>query len=128
MKKIIKWGVPIFLILIVIMMIFAFLGKDETLNLEIQTIDMAKISDGTYTGNYDCYRWSNKVEVTVKNHQITDIVPIKVPSGRDALVKALTQKILNKQSPDVDAVSGATASSKGFQKAVELALKSAKDN
>jgi len=125
MKKFFKWTGIISLLLIGVMMIYAFLGKEQTTNLDIQSIDLTKISDGTYTGSYDCYRWSNKVKVTVMEHRITGIQVLKLQDGRESLVKTLTQKILDQQSPDVDAVAGATTSSNGYLKAVEMALNSA---
>lgn len=123
MKKILKWTGIVLLALTVIMMIFAFLGKDEAVSLNIETVELAQIPDGVYIGSYDNYRWSNKVEVTVSGHKITEIKPLKIQDGRDDLVKELTGKILEQQRPDVDIVSGATASCNGFLKAVEAALR-----
>lgn len=127
MKKVLKWIGIILLLLIAVIVIFAFLGKDQTENLTIQQIDLSEISDGTYTGNYDCYRWSNQVEVTVLDHQITEIQVVKIQAGRESLVETLTKEILDWQSPAVDAVTGATVSSKAFLKAVELALSGASE-
>ncbi len=126
MKKFFKWTGIVLLVLTAIMMIYAIIGKEETLKLNIEAIDLTRIPDGTYTGSYDNYRWSNKVEITVTAHKITGIKPLKIQDGRGALVKDLTVRILDRQSPDVDAVTGATASSNGFLKAVEMALKKAK--
>jgi uncharacterized protein with FMN-binding domain len=126
MKKIIKITGIIFLVLITLigaMVVFATFGLKRTLNLDIKSVDLSQISDGTYTGSYDSYRWSTTVEVTVKNHKITNINPVKSQQGREDLVKELTDKIIVQQSPNVDVVSGATASSKCFLKAVENALK-----
>lgn len=125
MKRFLKWTGIVLLVLIAIMMIYAFIGKEETLNLDIETIDLTKIADGTYVGSYDNYRWSNKVEVTVIEHKIIRIKPLKIQDGRGDLVKDLIVRILDWQSPDVDVTTGATASSNGFLKAVETALKSA---
>ena len=125
MKKFFKWAGVISLLLIGVMMIYAFLGKEQTIDLHIQNIDLKNISNGTYTGSYDCYRWSNQVKVTVMEHRITSIQALRIQDGRESLVKTLTQKILEQQTPAVDAVSRATASSNGYLKAVEMALKSA---
>jgi uncharacterized protein with FMN-binding domain len=122
MKKFFKWAGIVILALIVIIMIYAVIGKKEVLNVTIETINLEKVPDGTYVGSYDNYRWSNKVEVTVKEHKITDISTLKIQEGRNKLVEELTQKIIDLQSPDVEAISGATASSNGFLKAVEIAL------
>ena len=128
MKRFLKWTGIVLLVLIAIMMIFAFVGKEETINLNIETVDLTKIADGTYVGSYENFRWTNKVEVNVNDHKIAGIKPLKIQDGRDDLVKNLTMRILDRQSPDVDAVSGATASSNGFLKAVETALRSAAVN
>lgn len=125
MKKFLKWAGIITVALIAIMMVYAVFGKEATLALDIAAVDLEQIPDGSYTGKYDCYRWSNTAEVTVKAHRITAIQPLKLQDGRDDLVEELTQRILHEQRTDVDAVSGATASSNGFLKAVEVALKSA---
>lgn len=122
MKKFFKWTGIVLLALTVIMMIFAFLGKDEAVSLDIETVELSQIPEGTYIGSYDNFRWSNKVEVTVSGHKITEIKPLKIQDGRDDLVKELTGKILQLQRPDIDVVSGATASCNGFLKAVEAAL------
>ena len=125
MKKFFKWTGIVLLVLTAIMMIYAIIGKEEVINLNIETIDLSRIPDGTFIANYDNYRWSNKVEVVVEKNKIIKIQPLKIQDGRSDLVKSLTQKILDKQSPDVDVISGATASSNGYLKAVEMALKNA---
>jgi uncharacterized protein with FMN-binding domain len=66
------------------------------------------------------------VQVTVKDHSISDITVVKqqVIMTPDTQA-ALTEKVLSAQNTQVDAVSGATATSNAFLKAVENALKSA---
>lgn len=113
------------MVLLVIMVVYSLFGMQKTLRLDIENVDLNQIQDGVYTGTYECYRWSNTVIVKVNNHQITNIEQIEVQDGRSNLFKALTQNIIDQQTTDVDAVSGATASSNGFLKAVETALKNA---
>lgn len=125
MKKTLKRTGIILLLVIGLIMIFAFLGMKQTLNLDIQSIDLTQIPNGSYSGSYDCYRWSNKVMVTVSDHRITGIEAVKIQDGRESMVNSLTGEILEKQSSDVDVISGATASSNGYLRAVEIALKSA---
>ena len=125
MKKFLKWTGIGLLALIVIMGIYGFIGLDDVLKVSIDDVDLSAIPDGDYVGSYDNFRWSNKVEVIIENHSITGIVPIKIQDSRDDIVKTLTERIINQQTPNVDAVSGATASSNGFLKAVETALKNA---
>lgn len=114
MKKVFKWIGIGFLVFIVVIMGYAFLGKEQTLTLQIGSVDLSNISEGEYTGQYNCYRWSNTVKVSVMDHQITEIEVIKGPNGREDIRQDLKGRIMEAQSPDVDAVSGATADSKAF--------------
>jgi uncharacterized protein with FMN-binding domain len=125
MKKILIWSGIVFLVLIAVMMIFAVLGLKETTDLTIEAVDLSQIPDGSYTGKYDNFRFSNTVEVVVKDHQIIEIQPVKTADGREKLNEELIENILEQQRNDIDAVSGATASSNGFLKAVEIALENA---
>lgn len=125
MKKFLKWAGISLLAILVISVVYAVIGLDDVLKVSIEGVDLSAVPDGTYSGSYDNYRWSSRVEVTVKNHTITDIEPLKIQDGRNEIVNDLTERILKQQTPNVDAVSGATASSNGFLKAVETALKNA---
>jgi len=94
-------------------------------NLTAQMPDLALKTDGVYRGNYDLSGAPVKVtlDVTIQNHKITNIKIIEhfcSPIGKKA--EKLTDRIINAQSLDVDAVSGATGSSKAIIKAVENAL------
>lgn len=126
MKKSMKWIVTVILILIVltgVTLAAALPGLKQTAAMDIEAVDLTQIPDGSYTGSYNSYRWSTTVEVTLKDHRITDILSVKIQSGRDDLVKQLKETVMLQQTSDVDAVSGATASSNAYLKAVENALK-----
>jgi uncharacterized protein with FMN-binding domain len=125
MKSILKGLGIICLIFILISFLFGLLGLKEARNLLIEPVDLSRIPDGTYTGTYESYRWTNTVAVTVRDHKIKAIEPVSQPAGRESLAQTLTQSIIESQNNDVDAVSGATASSNAFLKAVENALRSA---
>jgi uncharacterized protein with FMN-binding domain len=60
--------------------------------------------------------------VTVTDHRIVDVEVVKSPNGRAGIGQELKTWIIKSQSPAVDVVSGATADSKAFLKAVENAL------
>jgi uncharacterized protein with FMN-binding domain len=122
MKKKLKWISITVLVLVAVMAVYATFGLQQTLALQMQDVDLTAVADGNYTGSYESYRWSTTVTVTVKDHQITAIQPDKIQSGRANLAEELTQSILSQQRTAVDAVSGATASSNSFLKAVETAL------
>jgi uncharacterized protein with FMN-binding domain len=94
-------------------------------NLTAKMPDLASIADGVYRGNYDLS--GTPVEVTL-DVIIQDKKVIKVeivehfssPIGKRA--ERIIDRIIELQSLDVDAISGATASSKTILKAVENAL------
>jgi len=94
-------------------------------NLTAKMPDLALKTDGTYRGNYDLSGAPVNVtlDVTVKEHKITDIKIVNhscSPIGKKA--EKITDRIIEGQNLDIDAVSGATASSKSIIKAVENAL------
>ena len=127
MKKALKWIGIGFLAFIAVIMVYAILGKEQTLNLQIGSVNIANIPNGEYTGKYDCFRWSNEVIVTVKDHHITDIQSVQGPGGREKIRQEMTYQVIKAQDTAVDAVSGATADKKAFLKAVENAIKGASE-
>lgn len=97
-------------------------GLKEGKNVEINNVDMSKLADGTYSGQYSKGRWNSEVEVTVKDNKIEDIKLLSEPLTPD-VSKELSKEIIEKQKVKVDVVSGATVSSKAYLKSVENALK-----
>ncbi len=89
----------------------------------LDDIDISRISDGTYIGEYDVNFIYAKVEVTVQNGRITDIVLLEHKNERGKSAEMITDRIIEQQKTDVDAVSGATNSSVVIKKAVENALR-----
>ena len=87
--------------------------------------DMAGKTNGVYRGNYSLSGTPVRVtlDVTVQDNGITGIRIIQhicSPIGKKA--ERITQNIIEGQSLEIDAISGATASSKAILKAVENAL------
>ncbi|MDE6213252.1 MAG: FMN-binding protein [Lachnospiraceae bacterium] len=85
-------------------------------------IDISDIPDGVYIGEYDVNVIYAKVEVMVKNGEITNINILEHRNERGKSAETVTDKIIEEQKIDVDAVSGATNSSTVIKKAVENAL------
>jgi uncharacterized protein with FMN-binding domain len=85
--------------------------------------------DGTYEGSANGFRNGiTTVSVEVEDGKITNVEVIS--HGDDApyfnrSLNSVVNQIINKQSTDVDSVSGATYSSEGIMNAVEDALKDA---
>lgn len=88
----------------------------------INEVDLSSIEDGTYTGSCDIDFVAATVEVTVSNHMITNINLVNHYTDKGKPAKAIVPKIVDAQSLEVDAVAGATNSSKVIKKAIENAL------
>ena len=88
-----------------------------------EDINISDIPDGVYVGEYDVDFIYAKVEVTVQNGEITNINILEHRHERGKAAEAITNKIVDEQKIDVDAISGATTSSTVIKKAVENALK-----
>lgn len=84
--------------------------------------------DGTYTGSGTGFGGTITVQVTVSNHKIASINILDASSETAsyfANAQGVVNRIISSQSPNVDAVSGATYSSNGIITAVQNALSQA---
>jgi len=97
----------------------------ELYNVQICDVDLASVPDGKYEGTHKVFPISAVVEVTVKEHKITGIDLVKHQNGQGGAAEAIPGKVVEAQSLQVDAVSGATLSSKVILLAIEDALKNA---
>lgn len=91
--------------------------------IQIEDVDLQKVKDGEYIGEYDAVLVKAKVLVKVQNHQITDIYLIKHQHGRGGAAEVIPQRVVEKQSLRVDTITKATSSSKVILAAIEQALK-----
>ena len=91
-------------------------------HLNVVTSDLSSIKDGIYKGEYDGHLVSAKVTVIIENHQIIDIILDEHNNQRGQGAEIIIEKIIETQSLEVDAISGATQSSNVILKAVENAL------
>lgn len=81
------------------------------------------VSDGTYAGHYNGFRWSNTVEVTVQDHEMITIRQTKPQVfAKEETVKRWLTVCLPRSQRMWNAVSGATADSNAFFAALEDAL------
>lgn len=85
--------------------------------------DLTLIPDGAYTGEHDADYVGAKVQVVVEDGRITDITILEHKQERGKQAERVISAIVDEQRIDVDAVAGATNSSKVLKKAVENALK-----
>lgn len=85
-------------------------------------------ADGTYTGSGTGFGGTITVQVTVSDHKIAAINILDASSETAsyfANAQGVISRIISSQSPNVDAVSGATYSSNGIITAVQNALSQA---
>jgi uncharacterized protein with FMN-binding domain len=94
--------------------------------IQAEMPDLSGKADGTYRGAYDLPKAPVDVtlDVRLENAKIAGIDIVRhfcSPIGKKA--EKITGRIIEKQSLDVDVITGATGSSKAILKAVEDALK-----
>ncbi|MBP1045721.1 FMN-binding protein [Enterococcus sp. BWM-S5] len=101
--------------------------KQIVADIVIEPVDLAQISDGVYSGEFDALLVGSKTKVTVKDNQIAavDLIEHKTELGEKA--EKIVDDVVKQQSLEVDVVSGATNSSKVILKSIENALNSAVD-
>jgi uncharacterized protein with FMN-binding domain len=110
-------GILAGIVFITILLFFSCWG-----NFVIVTPDLHKVKDGSYIGEYRSGPVRVKANVLVKNGAITEVKILEHINGRGGKAEAITDSIIEEQSLGVDAISGATLSSKVILKAVEIAL------
>ena len=99
-----------------------FLTKRTLKKVKINEVPISQVADGEYVGEAQIKPVSAKVNVQVENGKITDIEIKDHMTGLGKNGEKIIDPIINKQSLDVDAISGATQSSVTITKAVENAL------
>ncbi len=120
-------------ITVFIVLLFGVAGKIAIGNMvrNVQSMpvsmpDVSNIQDGNYIGEYAIPPVHVKVEVSVSNHQIANIVLLQHDNGLGSSAESIVNDIIEKQSLDIDAIAGATVSSKCILKAVENAIENEK--
>lgn len=91
-------------------------------NISVSMPDILSVQDGNYIGEYSITPVHVKVEVSVSNHRITNITISQHDNGLGSTAESIVNDVVQEQSLDIDAVSGATVSSKCILKAVENAI------
>lgn len=103
--------------------IYAWRFNSGWKKIVIENVDLSRIPDGAYEGEAKNFHDSSQVRVTVQDHRVTAIDILKTsPGGNRAKMEELARRIIASQTPNVDLITGASASSKVFQKAVDNAL------
>jgi uncharacterized protein with FMN-binding domain len=126
-----------FIILILTITTFLFacekseLEHEEALHITLSVIDFNKLTKGEYQGYYagGMYGWREnecKIQVDSISKDSSRVIKIElirsVENRPQSFFDELYNRVIEKQSLQIDAVSGATLSSKAHLKAIENAL------
>ncbi len=122
MKKILLIALVLFLILFGGAYFMLTSGLSEGANVVLDGVNLASKPDGSYMGTYDFKRWTNTLIVDVKDHKIVSI-NFYDDAGTNSCADETFYRVINAQDTKVEAVSGATVTSKSYLKAIENALK-----
>jgi len=127
MKKFLKIagiGIGALIAFILILAPFGMIGMKKMRQYEIPEVNLQAIDDGSYTGESTISRWAVAVSVTVKDHKITAIslTDKKKSNISQDIIAQSNQEIMAHQTPNIDAVGGASYTSKGYLIAVADAL------
>ena len=125
MKKKLLIALGIVVVILAAGFIFITNGLSEGAKVLLYGIDLSDKPDGSYTGTYDFKRWTNTLTVQVKDHRITSIAFVNdvAAAGITDCANEIFRRVIEAQDTKVDAVSGATVTSKAYLKAIEDALK-----
>jgi len=121
-KRILLGAIAIVIVILIALFLVVTNGLSEGMKVTLNGIDLADISDGSYTGTYDFKRWSNTVAVHVENHRIVDIEIVEDVMAAGTTSDEVIKRVIEAQNTDIDVVSGATVTSKAYLKAIENAL------
>ena len=94
-------------------------------DVPVTDINTASIPDGIYEGSYKRSPIDVVVEVTIKDGKYDSIKLVKHDNGQGKAAEVIVNKVVEAQSLDIDAISGATYSSRVILLAIEDALKNA---
>ncbi|MFA5007021.1 MAG: FMN-binding protein [Candidatus Izemoplasmatales bacterium] len=97
-------------------------GLSDLVATEIEDVDLAAVEDGVYEGSYTRLPVSATVRVTVVDHAIATVEIVEHVNGQGADGEAVVDAVIAENSLAVDAIAGATYSSKVILLAIRDAL------
>ena len=124
-KRVFKNGIVLMIVLILLSGCALVKYKKKIAATEIHPIDLKTLEDGVYEGFYDVHLINAKVRVEIEEHKIINLELVEHKYDRIP-GEPMIQKVLDKQSLEVDIITGATNSCKTVLKAIEIALNSEK--
>lgn len=90
--------------------------------IDIGFVDFSLVEAGSYEGYWDGDMVKARVAVSADDGRVTDIKILKHECGMGSPAEAIVGRVVERQSLQVDTVSGATYSSRVILRAIENAL------
>ena len=97
--------------------------KKRLAKIENEVIDMETVEDGIFEGHSELDPVKVDVKVLVKNHKLIKVELLRHECGLGHPADVIVDKMIEQNTWDVDAVSGATVSSEIIKNAVNKALR-----
>ena len=97
--------------------------KKNLAKIENEDIDMETVEDGIFEGHSELVPVKVDVKVLVKNHKLIKVELLRHECGLGHPADVIVDKMVEQNTWDVDAVSGATVSSEIIKNAVNKALR-----
>lgn len=116
------WGITIVFILLIVLVAATLVPLPKPLRVSDSSYDLMALADGAYQGQCDNGLVFVRVEIKVENHRLADVRILEHRNGRGRAAETIADSVVDNQSIEVDAVSGATISSQSILKAIENAL------
>ena len=115
-------GAIVGIIVVMVVVMIVNMGKAGKKVENVPVVELSEVKDGSYEGEAETPLVKVKLSVNVKDHKITDIKLIKHQNGKGKPAEKNISKMIEQNTSEVDAVSGATMSSKVISAAVRQAL------
>ena len=97
--------------------------KKRLAKIENEVIDMETVEDGIFEGHSELDPVKVDVKVLVENHKLIKVELLRHECGLGHPADVIVNKMVEQNTWDVDAVSGATISSEIIKNAVNKALR-----
>lgn len=116
------------IVVLVLIIVGVFVGShysavNDIKNFTYEEIEMSLVKDGSYTGSAEAFLGSVELLVSVENHEIVEIELLEHRHSMGYNAEAIKYKMIENNTYEVDAISGATLSSEAIKSAVSIALK-----
>lgn len=131
MSKLKKTGLIVFCVIVLLSAVIAYFVIQINDDLEylnvilIEDVNLDLVPDGNYVGEYEVFPVSVMLAVEVEDHEIISITILEHNNGQGEPAEAIIEDVITSQSLQVDAIAGATYSSKIILLAIEDALNKA---